>query len=849
MPNCVELNDFLPFQERYCRTASARRLHGQTRTRLAGNLSTIALFLIISTSMACLPSYAEGISGAVETDAKSVDFALDVRPILSDKCFHCHGPDESERGADLRFDQTLAEQGRQDVAVAGDREASLMWERINDADSPMPPKSSHKQLTQQEIEVIGRWIDQGAEFAKHWSYTPIRRSEPPIVGEARWSRGPVDQFVYAAMQRQRLQPSPPASPRQLVRRLYLDLIGLPPTAEQVRSFEADPSEAAYLELVEELLASPRFGEHWAVWWLDLVRYADSVGFHGDQPVSVWPYREWVIDAFNKNMPFDEFSRQQIAGDLLAAENEGDDAKRSPLFASAYNRLIPTTSEGGAQAAEYRPIYAAARVANFGEVWLASSTGCAQCHDHKYDPFTAEDFYSLAAVFEDIDHSIIFNEGGNPHWGPYEFLPQSPADEDRIAEVDRRYHEILAKYPQAGEYESKSIGRGRERIPGEVSQQPWTRELQNLWVERDKLANELAYGLVTRALPEPRATRLLPRGNWMDTSGPIMAPRPPEFLGGESAGEFTRLDLADWLFDRDNPLTSRVVVNRIWERFFGRGISRNTLDIGNQGQPPTHPELLDWLAVELMDHNWNLRYCMRQIVTSSAYRQACYGDNDSRQRDPSNRWFSRQLPVRLPAETLRDQALAVSGLLSHELGGPSVYPYQPDGHWDALNFPKREYHESTDDDLYRRSVYTWVQRTFPHPAMTVFDAPNRESCVASRSRSNTPLQALTRLNEPLYVESARSLAENVLEGSSSTQERIVALFQATLQRTPTNTERDRLTRLLDSQLEHFRQRPELAAALCQVGVSSISEELDSAELAAYTSLARVMLNLHETLTRP
>lgn len=788
---------------------------------------------------------------AAETTSENqteVNFTLQVRPILADKCFFCHGPDVENREADLRFDVSPETQQRDEPAiVGGDREASLMWQRIVDQDDPMPPVESHKSLKPEEIEILGRWIDNGAPYVAHWAYSAVEKRLPPQVDDDGWSVGSIDQFLFDAMSRNGLRPSAQASPTRLIRRLYLDLIGLPPEVAIAQSFVADPSDDAYAAVVDELLDDPRFGEHWAAWWLDLVRYGDSVGFHGDQARSVWPYRDWVINAFNNDMPFDQFTRLQLAGDLIEKDGETQTEKAQRLFASAYNRLGPVTAEGGAQGAEYRAIYAADRVSNFGEVWLASSTGCARCHDHKYDPFTTADFYSLSAVFEDIDHSLIASPNSNPHWGPYHFFPQDDEQAAQVASVDSEYFSLLAEHPEAGPYQTWSVSRDAGPAPPHGD---WKERVKELFKQRNELAKTVPVGLVTRTLPQPRVTKLLPRGNWLDETGPVMQPRAPEFLAGESGQKhFNRLDLANWLFETQNPLTARVLANRLWERFFGRGISGNTLDVGNQGAPPTHPELLDWLAMELRENGWSLKSAMKSIVMSRAYRQASDLSPMLAEKDASNRWFARQSAKRLRAEILRDQSLAASGLLVDRRGGPSVFPYQPEGHWDALNFPKRKYQQSHGHDLYRRSVYTWVQRTFPHPAMTVFDAPNRESCTSSRSQSNTPLQALTLLNETLNVEASRKLAEQALLSHSHFNACVKNMFQRVLLRAAREKELQRLRVLFDVQHEYFVANPSDAQSFCQIGESPVSDGLKPAEVAAYASVARVILNLHETVTRP
>ena len=778
--------------------------------------------------------------------SEEIDFAFDVKPILSDKCFHCHGPDAADVQGDLRLDLSPSEQERDPAIVANSREDSLVWRRIIDEDDPMPPEDSHKHLTSEEKEIIGRWIDQGAVYEKHWSYSPIKIPEVPTPKDPdAWARNAVDRFLLEKMQRRGLPPATAAPMATLLRRVYLDLTGLPPTPSQTEAFLKDPSPEAYRAVVDRLLDDPKFGEHWASWWLDLVRYADSVGFHGDQPKPGWIYRDWVVNAFNSNMPFDQFSHWQIAGDLV--DDSSGQKKLQAIIGSGYNRLTPETAEFGAQPKEYQAIYAADRVANFGEVWLGSSTGCARCHDHKYDPFTARDFYSLAAVFADVDHPDISQRKPNLHWLPYELVPQNEEQEKQLKPIDEKYKQFIAKYPEAGAWEvwKHSFMAGAEPKLGD-----WKADFEKAINERQELAKTIPHISVTRAKTEPRVTRVLDRGNWMDEDGEIASPRPPIFLGGKEEYDhrFTRLDLARWLFEEDNPLTSRVLVNRLWAQFFGRGISSNVLDVGNQGAPPTHRELLDWLSTEFRTSGWNLRHVMRLMVLSQAYQQSSDQTEHQLTADPSNRWFARQTPKRLSAEVLRDQTLFVSGLLVDELGGPSVFPYQPDKHWDALNFPKRKYEVSSGASLYRRSIYTWIQRTFPHPAMTVFDAPNRESCTAERSDSNTPLQSLTTLNETLCIEAARNFAQRAMVESDEHEARIDSLFLHALQRKPTVKERKIVNLVYRNHKQRYSSKPESADAFCEIGESEVAEGMDKVEVASYAAVARILLNLHELVTR-
>jgi mono/diheme cytochrome c family protein len=786
-------------------------------------------------------------------NADAVSFNRDVRPILSENCFACHGPDPKTREAGLRLDvreAAVADIDGYRAIVPGDHEASEIWLRMTDELDPMPPVKSHKQLTPEEIDLLARWIDQGAAYERHWAYVPPTRPAPPKVKHNKWVGNAIDRFVLARLEEEGIKPSPRATERELMRRVTFDLTGLPPTPEQARAFMRDDSPDAYEKYVDRLLADPAFGEHLATWWLDLVRYGDSKGYHGDQERSPWAYRDWVVQAFNDNMPFDRFSIMQLGGDLMQ-----DDPTREMLVASAYNRLALQTEEGGAQHKEYEAIYNADRVGNFGDVWLGSSVACAQCHDHKFDPITAEDYYSLAAFFADINQQIIGHRSGYAlHAPPYVFVPQNEEQAQMIAEHEAKYDAFIDAHPGAMVVEERLTS--RDYIPpspdAAANAGEYEAELKVLLKERAELANKVPVVITTRALQTPRTVRVLNRGSWQDETGKIVQPATPDFLPGIASTETdrkNRLDLAKWLFEPDHPLTARVVVNRLWGKYLGSPLSVNTIDLGSQGKAPTHPELLDYLAVAFRDSGWDLKQAIRLIVTSETYKQSANARPELAEIDPDNtKLFARQSAVRLPAEAIRDVALQVSGLLNDEMGGPAVFPYQPDGHWDALNFPRRRYHTSQGDDQYRRSLYSWVQRTFPHPLMVSFDAPSRETCVGQRTESTTPLQSLAMLNGPIFVESARVLAERLIQAHDTDDKRLDALYERALARSPRESERKALTALLASQRERFKQAPEEAQKLATAGQHPAAEGLDPAEVAAWTSVCRVVLNLHETITR-
>ena len=782
---------------------------------------------------------------------QAVSFNNDIRPILSENCYHCHGPDPGTREEGLRLDVREAavdDRNGFPAIVPGDRGKSEVWKRIVDSDDPMPPVKSHKFLTAEQIDLIGRWIDEGAVYEEHWAYVKPKRPPLPEVSDPEWAANPVDRFIHARLDTRGITPSPRADARTLMRRVTFDLTGLPPTPEQSTAFLADNSPDAYERYVDSLLADPAYGEHLAVWWLDLVRFADTIGIHSDNPRSVWPYRDWVIRSLNENMPFDRFTTMQLAGDLMQPE-----PTRDMLVASAYNRLGLHTEEGGAQPKEYETIYNVDRVSNYSEVWLSSSVSCAQCHDHKFDPITARDFYTMAAFFADIDQVIIGVESGYAGLKhPFLFLPENDEQAAKVAPVEDAYQAILRAHPEAAQVEEHLASRDpRPPLPGGKMPE-YGEEFKKIINQRAELAKSVPYVVITRPREEPRTVRVLARGNWQDETGEVVAPAVPEFLKGPASTEdkrLTRLDLAKWTMSEDNPLTARAIVNRLWGRYLGTPVSANAIEIGSQGVPPSQPELLDWLAIEFRESGWDLRHIIRLIVTSETYRQSADTRADLAIVDPANgKLFARQSALRLPAEAVRDQALAVSGLLEERIGGPSVFPYQPEGHWEPLNFPRRSYPTSKGADLYRRGLYTWVQRTFPHPMMVTFDAPSRESCTGQRMSSVTPLQALVTLNAPEFVEAARVLAARLLRDAEHDEARLGQLFSMVLARAPRDSERTTLQGLLDNQRARFKQSPDAAGKLIAAGETPVATELDSIELAAWTAVCRAVLNLHETLTR-
>lgn len=832
----------------------------------------LAWFCLISLSL----------SGAADD---RVQFNRDVRPILSDNCFFCHGPDAGHRQADLRLDlrEAALEAGVIQPQVA---DASSLVKRIlsTDPEEVMPPPDSNKQLTPAQKDILRRWVEQGAEYQQHWAY------EPPVKAEIPEGQNAIDVLVQRRLAQLGMQPSPEADRRTLIRRLYSDLLGVPPTPEKVAAFIADDQPDAYERLVARVLANPHYGERMALGWLDVVRFADTIGYHSDNPRNVWPYRDWVIRSFNENKPFDRFTIEQIAGDLLP------DANQETRVGSAFNRLLLSTEEGGAQAKDYEARMLTDRVRAIGAGWLGQTTGCAQCHDHKFDPFTMRDFYSLGAFFADIQEPILGRREDGMVVATEEEKAKLAELDASVAAAKKLLDEATSKLETAQtEWEQKLTAengvlpeladgatptdtekkRAEEAASAlkkeakdrnakekaalqtyfrqvvDTSQQPVFDDFAQKERERNAYYGSLVKCLVSVSTSNKRTVRILPRGNWMDESGEVMQPGLPHYLPQpEIEGRpLNRLDLAQWLISRENPLTARTVMNRLWKQFFGTGLSKVLDDLGAQGEPPRHPELLDWLACEFMDSGWDLKHMVTVIVSSRTYRQISTASPELLAADPDNRELARQTAFRVDAELVRDYALSIAGLLSPTIGGPSVKPYQPEGYWENLNFPVRQYVADTGESQHRRGLYTWWQRSFLHPSLVAFDAPSREECCAERSRSNIPQQALVLLNDPTYVEAARAFAGEILTSSAKTDhDRMVWAWQRALQRDPRPEELATMEPLLQQHRQVYLSQKEAVAAFLKVGQVPPTDGIDPVELAAWTHVARVLLNLHETITR-
>lgn len=1031
-------------------------------------------------------------------DEATVEFNRDIRPILSDNCYHCHGPAEKSREADLRLDlqeHALADRDGYPAIVAGRPQESLLWERIssNDPDVMMPPPDSNKTLTDDQKLLLKKWIEQGAKWQGHWAFLPPTKPPVPSVSQPGWVHNPIDAFVLARLDREGLKPSPEAAREMLIRRVTFDLTGLPPTLQEIDEFVNDTDDNAYEKVVDRLLASKRYGERMTLAWMDAARYGDTSVFHADGPRDMWPWRDWVIRAYNNNMPFDQFTREQLAGDLIP------DATVDQKIASGFNRNHGTTDEGGAIAEEYRVEYVVDRVKTTSTVWMGLTMECGQCHDHKYDPISQKEYYQfyayfnqsadggmqtrngnaapmidvpnpageqkietletkLAAVQGQIDDHVAKVQPAFDAWQkeqsakadsesqlPAGMLAYFPLDEGKGSEVvdsldssrkasitgnalweagqfasclkldgntyvdlgdvadfertdafsygawlyldnhsgggaplarmnDGNAYRGYDLWVQAGSpgvhiinqwpsnaikvvtkkkletkkwqhvfvtYDGSSKASG-VKIYIDGQEEPWNIEqdrlsetirskvplrlgrrnpggpfkgrvddvriypraltaaevaalagndpikpilataeqdrtpeqvatlrqhyltnhdaaYQRLRDESAKLKAEIAEVskpistvMIMQDLPNPRMTYVLERGHYASPNKeqPIQPGVPAALLPLPNEAPSNRLGLAQWLTQPDHPLTARVAVNRYWSMLFGAGIVKTVADFGSQGDWPSHPELLDWLAVDFAENGWNIKRTLKQIVMSSTYRQSSRVSPELYQRDSENRLLARGPRFRLQAEFIRDQALAISGLLVEKIGGPGVKPYQPPGLWNEVSLSGNvRFVQDHGDKLYRRGMYTYWKRSAPAPNPTIFDAPTREKCVVQRARTNTPLQALAMLNDTQFVEASRVLAQRMMkEGGSTPEERVDFAYRLATARRPTAIVRKILVDGYHEEVEAFRNDEQRAQKLVATGEFPRDEKLDVAEHAAWTVVASMILNMDQCLTR-
>lgn len=805
-------------------------------------------------------------------EAGRVDFGRDVLPILSDQCFQCHGPDAKARKADLRLDtREGALGGGSPVIVPGKSVESEFIARIvsDDPDEVMPPSKSKRKLTPAQIETLRRWVDQGAHWGKHWSYEPPRRPPLPSLKNPAWPVNAIDAFILARLEREGLAPSAEASRETLIRRASLDLTGLPPTLAEVDAFLADTRPDAYERVVDRLLASPRYGERMAWDWLDAARYADSNGYQGDQERTMWPWRDWVVSALNANMPYDQFTVEQIAGDLLP------NATLEQKLATAFNRNHMINGEGGRIPEENRIDYVMDQTETTATIWLGLTFTCARCHNHKYDPFTQRDYYGLFAYF---NQTPVTGGGGSGQTSPvldFATKEQSARRAQLSKQFDALAKEIRekeAKLREAGMVEKdgkysttlpqiveSTLRKGpndrarqnteelkkyyKDQEPDYLSQLD---ALEKLRGERDALVKGIPRVMVMEDLPKPRETFILTRGAYDKPADKVEPGVPEELLALASEAPKNRLALARWLVDPNHPLTARVTVNRAWQLFFGTGLVKSVEDFGVQGELPSHPELLDWLATEFVASGWDVKALHRQIVLSGTYRQASKVSPGLLERDPENRLLARGPRHRLPSWLMRDQALAIGGLLSPRIGGAPARPYQPEGIWEEATFGNISYRQDHGEGLYRRSLYTFWRRIVG-PTM-FFDTASRQTCTVKQVRTNTPLHALTTLNDVSYVESARSLAEQVLHNDGATMdERLADAFRRATARRASEEERQILRRAHERLKAMYTADPRAAEALLKVGESPRDTRLDPIEHAAMTGVCTLILNLDETLT--
>lgn len=794
----------------------------------------------------------------IDADAK-VDFAREVLPILSNHCYLCHGPDQDSpeaKKAGFRMDvrEEAVDFG---MIVPGDPDASPVIDVLvtKKASRRMPPLDSPKpQLKPEQVETLKRWIAQGAEYTDHWAFVKPTKPEIPAIPEgadAQWPKNNIDRFILADLAQNGLEPNEPADKNRLLRRVYLDLIGLPPTAEQAQAFASDPSPGAYERVVDELLASPRFGEHWARQWLDKARYADTQGFAEDRHRNIWRFRDYVIDAYNRDLPFDQFTIEQIAGDLLP------DPTLDQLIATGFHRNTMTNTEGGTDDEEFRAAAVIDRVNTTGEVWLGMTFACAQCHTHKYDPIFHDEYFAFYSFFNQTEDNDRHNDA------PFIKAP-TPAQQAELAEIDAELDAMrrelspdrLATITQRQELKSDR----RRKAELEKAEPLDLTEAEAAYVALDdrrrKLMNQVPTTLVMKDLPadRQRETYLFKGGSFLapDKELGIIEPGVPDALNPmpEDAPK-NRLGLAQWLVHEDNPLTARVQANRIWEQLWGIGLVETTEDFGFQGSYPSNKDLLDYLAVTYQhDLKWSTKAFIKEIVMSSAYRQNALHTAEKLEVDPFNRLMSRGPRLRLSAEQIRDQALAIAGILKTDrIGGPSVTPYLPGGIL-PQSFSGSRMRQSSGDDLYRRGVYTYWKRGSHYASFATFDAPSRDLCTAKRSRTNTPLQAFVTLNDTAFFEAAQMLGRRILaEGGAELDDQLRHGMWLALQREPSAVEMDALREVYTQSLADYRENPE-AAEQTAVGPSpALPAEMDIAEAAAMTMVGNVLLNLDELINKP
>ncbi|WP_166824672.1 PSD1 and planctomycete cytochrome C domain-containing protein [Thalassoroseus pseudoceratinae] len=775
-------------------------------------------------------------------ETATIQFARDVQPIFRRHCYRCHGRKNSEGGFQLSNRTSAFSESDSGVAPiqAGQPNESLLFGRLTDSSLGDVMPLDGDPLSRAEIATIRQWIEQGAEWPdtaaddRHWAYVKPGKSPLPN-SEPQWGHNAIDAFVAAKLHEESLSPSPEADRGKLIRRVSLALIGLPPSPDEVERFVGDDSPDAYEKLVDRLLASEQYGERWAVRWLDVARYADSNGFQADQIRDSWAYRDYVIRAFNADMPFDRFVVEQLAGDLLP------DATLDQKIATGFHRTPTCNVEAGVDPEGNRVNQVLDRVNTTGTVFLGTTLECCQCHDHKYDPFSQTDYYRLFAYFNNTPLEVKKTSGVTFDFvGPSMPLPISEAAQARYDAIQTEIKSLQQeqKALSKDKKEKKKTDKEKKRIQSAISR---------LRSEAKAIQQTT---LVMVENEEPRTTRMLNRGDYLDPGDEVPVGTPETLHDLDGSLPPNRLGLAQWLVSEDNPLLARVTVNRWWAGFFGTGLVTTPEDFGTQGEPPTHPKLLDWLAVELMENGWSMKHIHKLIAMSATFRQSSHFSAGLRERDPSNRFYARGPRFRMPAELIRDNALAVSGLLQPEMYGPPIMPYQPNGIWRAVGRNAPKWKTATDEDRFRRGVYVVWRRAAPYPSFINFDAPDRAACTVQRPRTNTPLQALTLLNDPAYAEMAVALAQRMLSEAPSGEPHAVAEFGLRLcaAREPRPEEVDTLVRLYTEERKRIAQTPGLAVNRMTNMLSRLRQYDDNLqELAAWFAVANVLLNLDETIT--
>lgn len=763
-------------------------------------LGVTSLIVMVALLYTCSPS-----AKLAQTVNGEVDYNLHIRPILSDKCFACHGPDAANREAGLRLDTEagayaeLKDQPGRYALVAGNLEESEIWHRIISTDTAevMPPPYTNLKLTSDEVELISKWIEQGATYKPHWAFIPPTTVEQPDIEASDWANNEIDYFIFDKMQSIGLKPNPSADKALLLKRAAFDLTGLPPSLELQERFMADESEDAFEKVIDELIQSPHYGEKMAIHWLDVARYADSHGYQDDGLRTMWPWRDWVIHAFNENYPYDKFVTWQLAGDLLP------EPTKEMLLATGFNRNHKITQEGGVIDEEYRIEYVTDRTNTFGKAFLALTFECAKCHDHKYDPISQEEYYSTFAFFNMV-----------PEKGLFGTIDASFADPPNMKITNDDIEEVL-----------------------------------HFINKQDTSAVEV---MIMQDSVGIRSTHILSRGNYDAPADEVNFKTPDAILPFDTT-EFAknRLGLARWLTDEQNPLTARVFVNRIWQEIFGRGIVKTSGDFGMQGELPSHLELLDWLALDFKNHNWDIKRLVKQILLSATYQQSATVSERQLAIDPENIYLARFPRTRLPAEMVKDHVLASSGLLNPEIGGPSVKTYQPNGLWEAATSGRgllAEYVQDHGKDLYRRGMYTFVKRTVPPPNMLMFDGSNRDQCEVRRLSTNTPLQALVMLNDPHVLEASRVLAEQLDKEEATLEEKVGFAFQRILCRPIKAQEKQLLLDYYTEEKQFYDEHPEDADQLLNIGEFKRKETQAVPAVAALMQVIHTLYNMEEAIMK-